>query len=735
MRRERWLKDIEAQWGPAPGKQQSDGSSIFVLGAEFGNVFVGIQPAFGYEGDPMRLLFEKGFAPTHAFAAFYRWMREEFGADALLHFGTHGALEFMPGKQTGLSGRDWPDRLIGDMPNIYLYAANNPSEGAIAKRRSAATLISYLTPPIAHAGLYRGLIDLKTSIERWRGLGPEGQAEAGELATLIQAQAARRRPRAARAGLGRRAAAATIEALGAKILELEYTLIPHGLHVVGEAASVAERADFILATADSGHGLRLDRAVVEAMVNGRDARAGAGAAGLPADAADGRDSARRCMQTDELLGRRPRSSRHHPRARWPLHQPGARRRPVAHAGDPAHRPQSARLRPVPHPERLCGGRRRAPGAEDHRAPHGRRPAAAGDRGDRAVGHRQSQERGRPDRPGAGAAGRRAALRRLRAAGRRAADRARHARAPAHRRDRHAVGHLPRPAAAADQAAWPRPPILAASADEPVEQNFIRKHALAHMAETGCDLETAALRVFGNAEGAYGSNVNHLIENGRWDDEDELADTYERRKSFAYGRSGVPAQQSELLQSVLSSVDLAYQNLDSVELGVTTVDHYFDTLGGISRAVRRAKGGKAAPVYIGDQTRGEGVVRTLTEQVAIESRTRMLNPKWYEGMLTHGYEGVRQIDEHVRNTMGWSATTGEVEPWVYQQITQTFLLDPAMRERLAALNPTASHRVANRLIEAHERRYWTPSPEMLAALRSAGEELEDRVEGVGVEVAA
>ncbi|MCU0944669.1 MAG: magnesium chelatase subunit H, partial [Rubritepida sp.] len=153
VRRERWLAEIEAQWGPAPGRQQSDGSSIFVLGERFGNVFVGIQPGFGYEGDPMRLLFERGFAPTHAFSAFYRWLREDFRAHAVLHFGTHGALEFMPGKQTGMSGNCWPDRLIGDLPNFYLYASNNPSEGAIAKRRAAATLVSYLTPPVAQAGL------------------------------------------------------------------------------------------------------------------------------------------------------------------------------------------------------------------------------------------------------------------------------------------------------------------------------------------------------------------------------------------------------------------------------------------------------------------------------------------------------------------------------------------------------------------------------------------------------
>jgi magnesium chelatase subunit H len=264
---------------------------------------------------------------------------------------------------------------------------------------------------------------------------------------------------------------------------------------------------------------------------------------------------------------------------------------------------------------------------------------------------------------------------------------------------------------------------------------VRKHALAHQAQHGCDLETAALRVFCNADGAYGSNVNHLVENGRWDDEDELAETYTRRKCFAFGRTGGPVKQEAILGSMLASVDLTYQNLDSVELGVTTVDTYFDTLGGITRAVKRARGGEAVPVYIGDQTRGEGAVRTLKEQVSLETRTRMLNPKWYEGMLQHGYEGVRQIEVHVTNTMGWSATTGQVAPWVYQQLTETYMLDEAMRERLAALNPTASAKVANRLIEAHERNYWTPDAATLAALRRAGDELEDRLEGIDQRVAA
>ena len=732
VRREKHLYEIEAQWGPAPGRQQSDGSSIFVLGAEFGNVFVGIQPAFGYEGDPMRLLFEKGFAPTHAFSAFYRYIREDFGADAVLHFGTHGSLEFMPGKQTGLSAKDWPDRLIGDLPSLYLYAANNPSEGAIAKRRAAATLISYLTPPIAHAGLYRGLIDLKATLERWRLLPPDSAHERGDLASLIQAQAAAVDLAAAEPAWNQDAEAHIAE-LGTQILNLEYTLIPHGLHVVGVPPSADERADMLLAVAEASHSLRLDKAVAVAIVNGAAPEAAMAASGMAQD-----DTAltvlRELSATDRLMaedheipailraldGRFIRPAPGGDVLRTPAILPTGRN---LHGFDPFR---------IPSPFAVADGARQAQRILD-------RHMADGEPLPETIaivlwGTDNLKNEGGPiaqalaligARPRFDGYGRLAGamLIPLEELGRPRIDVM--ATLSGIFRDL-----LPLQIKLLADAAF-----QAAGADEPADMNFVRKHALTRQAETGCDLETAALRVFGNAEGAYGSNVNHLIENSGWDDEDELAETYSRRKSFAYGRSGVPSQQSALLHSVLAGVDLAYQNLDSVELGVTTVDHYFDTLGGISRAVRRAKGGKGAPVYIGDQTTGDGTVRTLSEQVAIETRTRMLNPKWYEGMLSHGYEGVRQIEEHVRNTMGWSATTGEVAPWVYQQLTQTFVLDPEMRERLSALNPTASAKVANRLIEAHERHYWSPDAEMLDALRLASEELEDRVEGIGGEVAA
>ena len=738
VRREPHLQEIEKQWGPAPGAQQSDGRSLFVLGERFGNVFVGIQPAFGYEGDPMRLLFERGFAPTHAFSAFYRWLREDFGAQAVLHFGTHGALEFMPGKQVGMSATCWPDRLIGDLPNFYLYASNNPSEGTIAKRRAAATLISYMTPPVAQAGLYRGLIDLKGSIERFRNLEPAAHEERSELGVLIQAQAAELELTPANPAWPAGEIAARVAKLHDAVLELEYTLIPHGLHIVGTAASPVERVDLLLSLADASHGRQLPRPLIESLIAGQPPEKAVADAGIEADDAT-LALLRELAAADQLMaedheldgilraldGRFIRPAPGGDLLRTPAILPTGRN---LHGFDPFRLPSAYAVQDgARQAERLL-----------------KRYISDGNQFPETIalvlwGTDNLKSEGGPIAQALALMG---AKPRFDSYGRLAG---------AELLPLAALGRprvdvvitlsgifrdlLPLQIKLLAEAAF-----LAAGADEPIEQNFIRKHALAHQQQHGCDLETAALRVFGNAEGAYGSNVNHLVDNSRWDDEDELAETYTRRKGFAYGRSGRPAQQSALLQSVLAGVQLAYQNLDSVELGVTTIDTYFDTLGGISRAVKRAKGPQAevAPVYIGDQTRdgnGGGTVRTLEEQVAIETRTRTLNPKWYEGMLKHGYEGVRQIEVHVTNTMGWSATTGQVAPWVYQEITKTFMLDPEMRKRLAELNPTASAKVANRLIEAHERNYWQPDAETLAALRRAGEELEDRIEGITEEMAA
>jgi magnesium chelatase subunit H len=725
------LEEIERQWGPAPGRQQSDGGGIFVLGQQFGNVMVGIQPGFGYEGDPMRLLFEKNFAPTHAFSAFYRFLRQDFAADAILHFGTHGALEFMPGKQVGLSAECWPDRLIGATPNVYFYAANNPSEGTIAKRRSGATLVSYLTPPVTHAGLYRGLADLKSTIDRWRLTAPSAHRERLELAHLIKAQAIAV-DLAAEDDIWDGAGTIEIAALTKALHELEHALIPHGLHVAGEAIGPDELTGMLAAVAEAMPAPRLPDALVARIAAGQSAEDSLQSEGYVAD--EQRLEVARHLATvrSNLL-----SDSELPGLVAALD--GRYIRPVA-GGDIVRSPE------------IAPTGRNIHGFDPYRMPSAYACLDGAKQADRLIARHVQDAGALPEsialvlwgtdnmKSEGGPIGQALALigakPRFDGYGRLAGA------------DLIPLSELGRPRIDVvmtlsgifrdllplQTKLLAEASLLAATADEPDEMNFVRKHASAYRESHGCSVETAALRVFSNAAGTYGSNVNQLIDSGAWDEGDELAETYSSRKCFAYGTDGKPVKQRELLGAILGNVDAAYQNLESVELGVTTVDHYFDTLGGISRAIARETGA-SVPVYVGDQTRGAGKVRTLSEQVSLETRTRMLNPKWYEALLDHGYEGVRQIESHVTNTLGWSATTGHVAPWVYQNLTETFVLDEAMRRRLSDLNPQASVKLANRLIEAHERAYWSPDEATLAALREAGDELEDRLEGIGTTVEA
>ncbi len=719
VRREPYLKELEAQWGPAPGKILANGRGIFVMGARFGNVIVAVQPSFGYEGDPMRLLFEKGHTPTHAFSAFYRYLREDAGVHALLNFGTHGALEFMPGKQVGMSDKCWPERLIGDLPNFYLYAANNPSEGAIAKRRSAATLISYLTPPVVQTDLYKGLSDLQASMDRFRTLAPDDE-ERLSLAATIQSQAVPLELASAEPIWVAEEFDDRVAELVTELEELRHTLIPLGMHVVGEPMSEDDRRSMLTAVADMETDSPLPDDAVERILSG-----------ALNDSEDPRVSS--MIHMNKQLGVCPETDA------------------IVHALDGGYIAPVVGGDVLKTPDILPTGRNihgfdpfRIPSV--HAMQEGTRQAElllaehllnSGEQPESIAfvlwGTDNIKSEGRPIAQAMALMGARprydnygrlcgATLVDLEALGRPRVDVL--MTLSGIFRD-----ILPQQAQMLAEAAF-----LAADADEPLEQNFVRKHALAHQEETGCDFETAALRVFSNADGAYGSNVNHMVDNGRWEDEDELAETYSRRKCFAFGRDGVATRQPQILQRALKSVDIAYQNLESVELGVTTVDHYFDTLGGITKAAQHASG-RDVEVYIGDQTNGRDAVRTLASQVAIETRSRVLNPQWYESMLKHGYEGVRQIESHVTNTMGLSATTGKVDPWVYQHLTETYLLDPEMRERLAELNPAASARVAGRLMEAHERNYWTPDAETLEKLKEVGDEFDDRLEGIEKVVAA
>ena len=272
--------------------------------------------------------------------------------------------------------------------------------------------------------------------------------------------------------------------------------------------------------------------------------------------------------------------------------------------------------------------------------------------------------------------------------------------------------------------------MAAEADEPLEMNFIRKHAMKQAEDMGINLRQAATRVFSNASGSYAANVNLAVENSTWEEEQELQEMYLKRKSFAFNSDnpGMMDQSREVFESALKTVDVTFQNLDSSEISLTDVSHYFDS--DPTKVVGNLRNdGKKPASFIADTTTANAQVRTLSETVRLDARTKLLNPKWYEGMLSHGYEGVRELSKRLVNTMGWSATAGAVDNWVYEDANDTFIKDEEMQKRLMNLNPNSFRRMVTTLLEANGRGYWETSDENLERLQELYEEVENRIEGV------
>merc|ERR1712070_715306 len=258
--------------------------------------------------------------------------------------------------------------------------------------------------------------------------------------------------------------------------------------------------------------------------------------------------------------------------------------------------------------------------------------------------------------------------------------------------------------------------LVAELDEPLEMNFVRKHALDQAEELGVGLRDAATRVFSNSAGSYSANVGLAIENGGWEGEEQLQEQFLSRKGFAFNadKPGVLDLAEDVFKSSLKKVDVTFQNLDSdptkVVAGLRT-------------------DGKKPSAFVADTTTANAQVRTLSETVRLDARTKLLNPKFYEGMLASGYEGTREITKRLRNTMGWSATAGAVDNFVYEDANDVFIADEEMQKRLMDTNPNAFRDMVTTFLEANGRGYWETSEENLDRLRELYAEVDDKIEGM------
>jgi magnesium chelatase subunit H len=268
----------------------------------------------------------------------------------------------------------------------------------------------------------------------------------------------------------------------------------------------------------------------------------------------------------------------------------------------------------------------------------------------------------------------------------------------------------------------------AALDEPDDLNFVSKHVREQIEQSGASFDDASARVFSNAAGNYGTNVNFMVLDSQWESAGELGSLFITRKCFAYGRGKDGREARELMEQALGLVEAGYQSIDSVEIGITDVDHYFEYLGGVSKAVEKQTGARPR-IYLSDTTSPGARVRTLEETVGLETRTKTLNPKWYEGMLKHGFSGVAEIEHHITNTFGWSATANAVDKWVYDQIAGVYILDEQMLERLRALNPHSTRAIIGRLLEASGRGLWQADPSVIEKMRDLADSLEDELEGV------
>jgi magnesium chelatase subunit H len=273
----------------------------------------------------------------------------------------------------------------------------------------------------------------------------------------------------------------------------------------------------------------------------------------------------------------------------------------------------------------------------------------------------------------------------------------------------------------------------AALDEPPEMNYLRHHVAGQMSADSCSFDEAVVRVFSNAPGNYGTNVNFMVMDSQWEREDMLGELFVTRKCFAYGRDGegrtVEGREARrAMDRALARVEAAYQNIDTFEIGITDVDHYFEYLGGVSKAVEKRASARPA-IYLSDTLTPDARIRSLEETVRLETRAKTLNPKWYEGMLKHGFRGVAEIESHVANTFGWSATADAVDDWVYTEVAKTFVLDEEMLARLRTLNPHSARSLVGRLLEAQGRGYWQAETGVLERLREIFAGLEDQIEGV------
>ncbi|MET9550947.1 cobaltochelatase subunit CobN [Streptomyces sp. NPDC006627] len=771
------LRDsVEQHWGPPPGEMFLDRSRVgnggdpegdIVLAAlRRGNLLILIQPPRGFGENPIAIYHDPDLPPSHHYLAAYRWIAAPaadggFGADAMVHLGKHGNLEWLPGKNAGLSAACGPDAALGDLPLIYPFLVNDPGEGTQAKRRVHATLIDHLVPPMARADSYGDIARLEQLLDEYAQISSMDPAKLpairAQIWTLIQAAKLDHD-----LGLEDRPDDDGFDDfllhVDGWLCEIKDMQIRDGLHVLGTAPAGADRVNLVLAILRA----RQIWGGTSALPGLREALGLDESAATRVSADEAEDKARALVQAMDDAG-------------WDLAAvPRDQGEQVAAILEFAAREVVPRLAgttaELDHAVRALEGRfvPAGPSGSPLRGlvnvlPTGRNfysvdPKAVPSRlawetgealADSLIERYRNDNGDYPTSVGLSLWGTSA----MRTAGDDVAeamallgvrpvwdDASRRVtgleaipyeelgrpridvtlRISGFFRDAfpHTIGLL-------DDAVR-----LAASLDEPAEHNYVRAHAQADLAEHG-DERRATTRIFGSRPGTYGAGLLQLIDSRDWRTDADLAEVYTVWGGYAYGRGleGRPARAE--METAYKRIAVAAKNTDTREHDIADSDDYFQYHGGMVATVRALRG-TAPEAYIGDSTRPETVrTRTLVEETSRVFRARVVNPKWIEAMRRHGYKGAFELAATVDYLFGYDATTGVVADWMYDKLTETYVLDPTNRQFLQENNPWALHGIAERLLEAESRGMWAkPDPAVLEALRQAYLETEGNLEDEG-----
>lgn len=752
--------EVVQEWGEPPGSVMSYNSSFLIIGIKLGNVFVGLQPTRGVHENPGKAYHDKNMPPHHQYIAFYKWLEREWEADAVLHLGTHGTIEFMKGKEAGMSSECYPDFLIGNIPHLYVYHITNPSEAMIAKRRSYAALINHMSPPYTQSGLYEGFTELEELINEYYEAKLQDPVRAKRVHLKIMEKAKEFN-----------ISSTSVDEIFDELFAIKRSIIPSGLHVFGEKYKDDALTDFIsfILRYDRGEIKSLNRILSESMGINHDY-----ALNHPNENYNG-------SSYGQILSEIEEKAKDIVRLSFNSVESGIKfsevKKPLAKelkktlsfglqvasdldksnemdslikslngnyiypnlGGDPIRTPEVLPTgnntyqfdpRLVPSDAAYQRGVEIAEKTlKQYYDKNGRYPESI------AVvlwGFETVKTRGETVGQIMGYLGVQVVREKsiwfpklklipLEDLGRPRID---------------VVVNIcgffrdmfPDTMKLLDEAF-----NMVSSLDEEENENYVKKHSeelFRDLIKEFSDEKTAKrfsnARIFGPRSGEYGTRLTRLIETSNWDSESQVADAYIASMNNIYAENVHGKQVDKIYRKVLSNVEIVSQVRDTHEYEVTDLDHYYEFFGGLSKAVETIKGEKPE-MLISDTTKE--IIKTETVEKAIQRgvRTRLLNPKWIDGMLKHNYHGGQKISERVEYLLGFAATTNKVDNWIWSKVAEDYLFDEEMRKRLQENNKWALHEMIGRLLEAHQRGYWQATQEELDKLRQLFLEVEGELE--------